>query len=81
MEGNFKGCLKKPFTNFVCVTCLEVFHTSCLERKKYTTIRGHKIYCSGVCDWEGTDFEDKINRFKKEILKLKNDAALTRPRN
>lgn len=45
----FECCKTKPFPNsyYVCVSCVGVFHRSCVlrDKSKFTLIGGHKIKC------------------------------------
>ncbi|KAG5865204.1 hypothetical protein JTB14_015723 [Gonioctena quinquepunctata] len=73
MEKVFK-CCKKNFNNLCCITCYDIFHLSCLDRRSdYKELGGYKIYCSTKC--EEKDQKNKRNEENnlKEIRKLKND--------
>ncbi|CAG9824527.1 unnamed protein product [Phaedon cochleariae] len=60
----FKCCKNKEFSNLCCIKCLDVYHPSCIDRKKYSKqLGGHKIYCSESC--EKLDAEEKRH---KDIL-------------
>lgn len=72
MEGNFKCCKKKECNHYVCVACLSVFHSSCLEKKKsHISLGGYKIYCSEKC--QKVDPLDEISKLK-QIIQDKNLA-------
>lgn len=71
MNGVFKCCLK-PFNNLICVSCLNVFHSSCLARKKgHTTVFGHRICCSSECEAEYQENESKADAYKDQLDKYK----------
>lgn len=73
MGSKFKCCLK-PFNNLVCVRCLNVFHPSCLERKKgHILLLGYKVYCSSECEAEDSENEDKVTAYQKQLERLKVD--------
>lgn len=52
------NCCKKDFNNYCCKVCLEIYHPSCLERRKeHVVISGYKILCSRECQKIDNDAE------------------------
>lgn len=75
MESRFKCCGKK-FNNLYCITCENVFHRSCSERRnEITIINNHKIFCSKKCaeNVELTEKDDQIETLNLIIQELKEE--------
>ena len=64
----YKCCKNKELHNYCCVSCNNIFHKSCIERKTIIIIDKHKIYCSKKCA-EKND-EKEINSLKLTIDQL-----------
>lgn len=70
MEPMYR-CCKKTLTCFSCVGCGDVFHPSCLQRRKNVIRLGsHRIYCSDKCQEEVIERESKIENFVEDIKRL-----------
>lgn len=50
-----KCCAAKTHGYWCCITCLGLFHPSCLDRdfKNHSMINGNRIYCSTECEQAG----------------------------
>lgn len=67
----FKCCQNKNFSNYCCVSCLNIFHPSCLERKtEWKIVDGYKIYCSEQCKTEKENQIDS-NQLNDQLIRLK----------
>lgn len=61
-------CCNKELNNFCCLTCNNIFHKSCCERKKgLIIINKHIIYCSEVCAEKTNTDEEIINELRQQI--------------
>ncbi|CAG9762550.1 unnamed protein product [Ceutorhynchus assimilis] len=50
MATNFKCCKGKEHSNWFCLSCKNIFHRSCWERRSnYETVTGNFILCSKLC--------------------------------
>ncbi|KAG5872125.1 hypothetical protein JTB14_013445 [Gonioctena quinquepunctata] len=75
MERKFK-CCKKDFGNLLCITCCDIFHPSCLDRKtKYKELGSFKIYCSQNCELKDAEKKQDADKLVNDIKKLKNDVS------
>ncbi|KAG5892576.1 hypothetical protein JTB14_036785 [Gonioctena quinquepunctata] len=75
MERKFK-CCKKDFGNLFCITCCDIFHPSCLDRKtKYKELGSFKIYCSQNCELKDAERKQDADKLVNDIKKLKNDVS------
>lgn len=64
----YKCCRNKELQNYCCVSCNNIFHKSCIERKNVIIIESHKIYCSKKC--EEKNAESEISSLKLTIDQL-----------
>ncbi|KAG5868812.1 hypothetical protein JTB14_020358 [Gonioctena quinquepunctata] len=75
MERKFK-CCKKDFGNLFCITCCDIFHPNCLDRKtKYKELGSFKIYCSQNCELKDAERKQDADKLVNDIKKLKNDVS------
>lgn len=50
MATNFKCCKGREHSNWLCISCKNIFHRRCWERRSnYETVSGNFILCSKVC--------------------------------
>lgn len=71
MASNFKCCKDKPQNNFVCVTCKNVFHPSCIKRSgNYTVINRNLIWCSVTCAEKAVEHEEPIRSLESKVDEL-----------
>ena len=66
MEYRFKCCRKETVSTLYCVSCGNVFHKECAEKRKdLTRLDKHKIMCSKKCSKE-----DKVLKLELQIEEL-----------
>lgn len=74
MEASYGCCKNKPLTGLCCVVCHEIFHPSCLQRRKDAVKIGfHKIYCSSNCQEKLLSEEERQSDFDKVIQGLREE--------
>lgn len=75
MEPTYGCCRNKALSSFCCIVCHDIFHHSCLERRKNVVkLMGHKIYCSSKCQEKNLDEERRIGDFVEDLQKLKKEV-------
>lgn len=75
MEPTYGCCKNKALSSFCCIVCHDVFHHSCLERRKNVVrLLGHKIYCSSRCQEKHLDEEKRIEDFVEDVRRLREEV-------
>lgn len=73
---NFKCCKNKVFNNLYCIVCFDVFHPSCIERKKhFKELGGCKIYCSQNCENKDNYKKEETDKLYEKIDSLKKENS------
>lgn len=72
MPYNYSCCRNKELNNYCCIICHNIYHKSCMERKKEAVIiEKHKIYCGKKCAEK--DESDDIKTLKELIDELQKE--------
>lgn len=67
MANKFK-CCKKDTSNYICVICHGIFHSSCMSRNKNIKILNDNfIYCSQKCNKEENTKKEDMERLVAEL--------------
>lgn len=64
-------CCKKDLNNYCCITCNNIFHKSCWDRKNdMILIKNQKIYCSQECAGKKDLDEETISELNLKMEEL-----------
>lgn len=79
MDRSLKCCKNKEFSNFCCISCMGIFHPSCMERNKdVLRLGGYRIYCSAQCQLKAEADEQCDTKRLEEIDDLKKELNVLR---
>lgn len=74
-NGKIFECCKKAFLNCICINCSNVYHRTCLTKKKETIqyLTGNKIIC---CQSQEVDSEVDVSALEKTIQDLSDETQM-----
>lgn len=77
MAAIFKCCRNKDCSNVCCFQCLNIFHHSCVAKKKSVIqLEAHKIICSKECERLKNERENTLDNMTLQLDKLSNDVRV-----